>query len=102
MGTVVLGAVIVGVGVVALAWSLTAPTADGPTEHEQSPARTAGVAGSEAVAGEIDPAELLDICLAENDRRLSGYDPRLIKPTTVPRLARIGRRFMRRRAPRGG
>ena len=58
--------------------------------------------GSEAVAGEIDPAELLDICLAENDRRLSGYDPRLIKPTTVPRLARIGRRFMRRRAPRGG
>ncbi len=58
--------------------------------------------GSEAVVGEIDPAELLDICLAENDRRLSGYDPRLIKPTTMPRLVRIGRRFMRRRARPAG
>jgi hypothetical protein len=57
------------------------------------------VKGSEAVAGEIDIAELLDFCLAENDRRLSGYDPRLIKPTTVPRLVRLARRFMRRKKP---
>ncbi len=58
--------------------------------------------GSEAVVGEIDPAELLDICLTENDRRLSGYDPRLIKPATMPRLVRIARRFMRRRARPAG
>jgi Flp pilus assembly protein TadB len=50
MGTVVLGAVIVGVGVVVLAWSLTVPMTDGPTEHEQPSTRSARGAGSAAVA----------------------------------------------------
>ena len=54
------------------------------------------VQGASAVSGvEINTAELIDICLAENDRRLSGYDTRLMRPTTVPFLARLGRRFMR-------
>jgi len=49
-----------------------------------------------AVSGvDIKPAELMDICLAENDRRLAGYDPRLLRPTTVPHLVRFARRFMR-------
>jgi hypothetical protein len=53
--------------------------------------------GSKAVSGiELDPAELLDICLAENERRLAGYDERLLRPRAVPRLARLARRFMRR------
>ena len=34
-------------------------------------------------------ATLMDICLAENDRRFAGYDPRLLRPTTVPRLVAI-------------
>ena len=55
------------------------------------------VQGAEAVGGEVDTAELMDICLAENDRRLAGYDPRLLRPTTVPRLVRLARRFMRRK-----
>jgi hypothetical protein len=55
------------------------------------------VQGAEAVGGEIDTAELMDICLAENDRRLAGYDARLSRPTTVPRFVRVGRRFMRRK-----
>lgn len=52
--------------------------------------------GSPELTGAIDAAELLDVCLAENDRRLAGYDPRLLRPNTVPRLVRLARRFFRR------
>ena len=43
--------------------------------------------------------DLIDVCLAENDRRFAGYDRRLRRPTTAPWLARLARRFMRS-APR--
>ena len=52
------------------------------------------VKGGESIA-DIDVAELMDVCLAENDRRLGAYDPRLIRPMFVPRLVRLARRFMR-------
>ncbi len=55
------------------------------------------VQGASSVSGEIDSAELMDICLAENDRRLAGYDPRLSRPATVPRMVRLARRLMWRR-----
>jgi len=46
---------------------------------------------------EIDmaPAELLDLCLAENERRMAGYDPRLLRPQFIPLLVRFVRRFLR-------
>jgi hypothetical protein len=47
-------------------------------------------------AGDLDPAALMRICLAENDRRLSGYDRRLLRPTTVPRLTRFALAVLRR------
>jgi hypothetical protein len=52
--------------------------------------------GSKAVA-EIDlkPAALIDLCLAENERRMAGYDPRLLRPQVMPRLVRFARRFLR-------
>jgi len=53
------------------------------------------VTGSAAVGIDLSTAELLDICLAENDRRLSGYDARLIRPELVPSLVRRVRRFLR-------
>ena len=34
------------------------------------------------------PRQLIQVCLRENDRRLAPYDPRLLRPTFVPRLAR--------------
>ena len=56
--------------------------------------------GSKAVgAVDLSAAALIDICLEENERRLAGYDPRLLRPNFVPRLMRFVRRFMRRPIP---
>jgi hypothetical protein len=60
------------------------------------------LSGSKAVADiDLSAAELLGICLAENDRRLGGYDRRLLRPVVVPGLARLAYRAMCwwRRAP---
>ncbi len=50
--------------------------------------------GAKSVGDDINVAELIDICLAENRRRMSGYDPRLLRPFAVPALAGLARRFM--------
>jgi hypothetical protein len=55
------------------------------------------VTGSQAVsATDISPAGLMEVCLSENDRRFAGYDPRLLRPTTTPALARLARWILRR------
>ncbi|MGK9236038.1 ferritin-like domain-containing protein [Inquilinus limosus] len=60
------------------------------------------VKGARSMASEeVDPAELMDICLAENDRRLAGYDPRLLRPRTVPRAIRLARLFIRPKRKKG-
>ncbi|HEY6621161.1 MAG TPA: hypothetical protein VIY68_16560 [Steroidobacteraceae bacterium] len=53
------------------------------------------VTGAKAVGDDIDVAELIDICLAENQRRMGVYDRRLLRPFAVPALAKLARRFMR-------
>jgi hypothetical protein len=53
------------------------------------------VTGAKAVGEDIDVGELIDICLAENSRRMSLYDQRLLRPVFVPAMARLARRFMR-------
>ena len=53
------------------------------------------VNGAGELGVDLSPAELMDICLAENDRRLSIYDGRLLRPTFVPRMVRFVRRFLR-------
>jgi hypothetical protein len=53
------------------------------------------VTGAKSVGDDIDVAELIDICLAENRRRMSLYDRRLLRPFAVPALATLARRFMR-------
>ncbi len=50
------------------------------------------VTGSKSIGVDVDVAQLMDICLAENERRLAGYDARLLRPTTMPRLVRVARR----------
>lgn len=60
------------------------------------------VTGSKAVSNvDVSVPELLDICLEENDRRLSGYDPRLARPVTMPRVVRFARMFMRKPRRKG-
>ena len=51
--------------------------------------------GAKSVGVDIDAAELMDICLAENARRMAPYDRRLLRPFAVPALVRLARRFIR-------
>jgi hypothetical protein len=54
------------------------------------------ISGAQAVGdGGMNTAGLMDLCLAENDRRFAGYDARLVRPTTVPSLVRLARRIIR-------
>jgi hypothetical protein len=53
------------------------------------------VTGAKSVGSDVNVGELIDICLAENQRRMSHYDRRLLRPTLVPALARLARRFIR-------
>jgi hypothetical protein len=55
--------------------------------------------GAKSVSDDIDVAELIGLCLAENERRMHPYDRRLLRPFAVPALAALAHRFMRR-APR--
>jgi hypothetical protein len=56
------------------------------------------VNGAQSVTdGGIGVTELMGLCLAENDRRFAGYDPRLVRPQTMPRLVRFALRLVRRR-----
>jgi hypothetical protein len=48
-----------------------------------------------SVAGAVSARALVDLCLEENERRMSGYDVRLLRPVTVPWLAGIVRRFIK-------
>lgn len=55
------------------------------------------VRGARSVTdGAIKVRELLALCLAENERRFSGYDARLLRPTAMPRLARLALKCMRK------
>lgn len=56
--------------------------------------------GSKELGVEVSFPELARICLAENDRRLSVYDQRLIRPRFVPGVMRLVLRFFK--APKAG
>lgn len=57
--------------------------------------------GAQSVAsGDVRLSDLLALCLAENDRRFAGYDERLLRPATVPRLVRLVLRCLPRRGGR--
>ena len=52
------------------------------------------VKGAEQLGADIEVGELVAICLAENDRRLSIYDERLKRPRFVPFMARLALKFI--------
>ena len=49
---------------------------------------------SHSVFGDVTARSFLELCLSENDRRLSLYDPRLLRPTMVPSAVRLALRFL--------
>jgi hypothetical protein len=66
--------------------------------NEQKQDNNFTVNGAYAVsATEISVRELITLCLQENERRFSGYDPRLLRPATVPLLVRLMLRLTRAR-----
>ncbi|MGO4326045.1 ferritin-like domain-containing protein [Cupriavidus sp. 2TAF22] len=50
---------------------------------------------SAALGNTMSAREMIELCLSENEKRMAGYDPRLLRPETVPRLARLARRWLR-------
>jgi hypothetical protein len=52
-------------------------------------------AGKESVGVDIEIGEFMDLCLAENDRRMARLDARLKRPMIMPTMIRFARRFMR-------
>jgi hypothetical protein len=53
-------------------------------------------ANSASIGAALDARQLLELCLVENDQRMSGYDVRLLRPTLMPWLARLALRFMKK------
>ena len=53
------------------------------------------VTGASQLGADIEVADLMRICLAENDRRMARLDPRLPRPSTIPPLVRFALKFMR-------
>jgi hypothetical protein len=51
--------------------------------------------GHQQIGLDLKLGELLDLCLTEDHRRMNGYDQRLLRPTFVPRMARLARFFAR-------
>jgi hypothetical protein len=71
--------------------------AEAPTAAPQDNNFT--LTGSKAVGAiDLSVCELIDLCLKENERRLSGYDARLLRPKFVPQLMRLVRLLMWRRS----
>ncbi|MBT40205.1 MAG: hypothetical protein CL938_16840 [Deltaproteobacteria bacterium] len=52
------------------------------------------VTGARDFTDSLTPRLVLETCVAENERRLAGFDRRLLMPTFVPRLARVARRAL--------
>ena len=50
------------------------------------------------VFSRVSPADFVTLCMSENERRLSRYDPRLLRPAFVPTVARAALHMM---APAG-
>ncbi len=52
--------------------------------------------GHESMGIDLSPRAFMDLCVAENDRRLSRYDARLPRPRVMPRIVRLARPLMGR------
>ncbi len=51
--------------------------------------------GHQQIGLDLNLGDMLDLCLSQDKYRMDGYDERLLRPTFVPRMARLARRFVR-------
>jgi hypothetical protein len=51
--------------------------------------------GHQQIGLDLKLPELLDLCLTQDRYRMDGYDERLLRPSFVPKMARLARRFVR-------
>jgi hypothetical protein len=49
---------------------------------------------SKTLVANLKVADLLQLCLDENDRRMAKYDARLLRPHLVPRLVKVALKFL--------
>ena len=63
--------------------------ADGAAQDMNFPANV-----GDSIGGGVSMRAMIELCLVENDRRMAGYDARLLRPATVPKLARLLLRFL--------
>jgi hypothetical protein len=64
--------------------------ARGVSGNDKAPDNNFTLNGSRSVSDvDIKLRPFMAICLAENDRRFAGYDRRLLRPTTMPAIARL-------------
>ena len=56
------------------------------------------LSGAKAVGMDMSIGGLIGLCLAENQRRMSAQDPRLLRPRAVPAAARLARSLLRSKA----
>ncbi|MHA1537318.1 MAG: ferritin-like domain-containing protein [Alphaproteobacteria bacterium] len=52
--------------------------------------------GHKAMGIKLTPRGFLEVCLAENARRLGAYDRRLLRPLVIPRLVRLAMPMLKR------
>ena len=68
--------------------------AKGMTGSPQAQENNFTLNGSQELGVEVSFRDMAATCLAENDRRLAPYDPRLIRPRFVPALARLALKLL--------
>ena len=66
---------------------------------DQDKTQTGFTLKSHSVFGDFTLRSFLELCLAENDKRLAPYDARLLRPTLVPSVIRRVVKVLPRRAP---
>jgi hypothetical protein len=73
-------------------------------KHEKAPARDETQDGftlkSHSMFGDFSLRAFLETCIEENDKRLSRYDPRLLRPMLVPSVVKTVVKVLPRRAPK--
>ena len=74
--------------------ALRASRGDSDGDNGSASSQAGFTMNTHSVFGDITARSFLELCLSENDRRLSQYDSRLLRPNMVPSAVRLALRFL--------